>query len=386
MYCRNTAYGFFILLVALVTSPAFADEHCTKIPYQQNSYFDMLQTQHSLQCFEVENNTTTLGVEVDKLLQATTPDARTRALQALSLIQDHLTQQFIERNTSQAANATQVQIALQELKQSIIDNTENPEARIKEDYKLDNIAPLPAKFDAVDFETILSRAECSRVDSKNCDADYEFIVDIVNSIMLANVALDIYSENFRSETLKAAQNRRSKWDSYYDDLTFQYPWELWANNFVLEAGDERASIDGNKVGFRQLPKSKIVLLHPDVNLVYADQAEDEYEVTVTIEMLGYEGFGFDKNGKVEDAWGVSLLAAYLDRVDRAESGWTAGLLFKYDGYSVGFTDNHGETGVVFNVNLSQRLFDVKQEARNYHDEYKDEWEQLKRTLEQEMSN
>ena len=143
------------------------------------------------------------------------------------------------------------------------------------------------------------------------------------------------------------------------------------NNFLLERYDSRAVEDGNKKGFRNLPESKLVFLHPEANLVYAENAVDEYEITLTFEAIGYETFDFDSKGKVKDAMGISLLAAYMDQADIARSGWTAGLLFKYNGYSLGVTDNHGDTGIVFNINLSQRIFDVKGEGRRYYDEFKE---------------
>ena len=98
-------------------------------------------------------------------------------------------------------------------------------------------------------------------------------------------------------------------------------------------------------------------------------------------MLGYEGFDYNSTGKIKDSWGVSLLAAYLHRPDRAESSWTAGLLFKYDGYSLGVTDNRGEIGLVFNINLSQRIFNVKEESRRYYDAYNSKLEAIRLNFE-----
>ena len=151
---------------------------------------------------------------------------------------------------------------------------------------------------------------------------------------------------------------------------------------MLEWSDDRDVVDGNRLGFRSLPRSKIVLLHPEVNLVYSRDSETEYDTAVSVELVGFEKFDFGKTGKVDDAWGVSLMAAYVDRPDGSESGWTGGLMFKLDGYSLGVTDNHGETSVILNINLSQRLLDVKQEARRYYDEY----EEKVNTFRQQLDN
>lgn len=74
----------------------------------------------------------------------------------------------------------------------------------------------------------------------------------------------------------------------------------------------------------------------------------------------------------------------MGQPDKVQSGWTADLLFKYNGYSIGVTDNHGEIGVVFNINLAQKIFDVRQESRRYYDEFSNRIDVLgKQTLQHE---
>ena len=331
-------------------------------------------------CFELENNTTALGLEVKDILDASAGDDRSRALLALNAIQEHLRVTYIDRVTSQSENAVALYEAIRILMQGIQQNPEKPVKGLKDGWKVGKLEKLPFELRKMNFKRSPFIEECD-ISTGSCDNEFNLVADIVSSITLANAAIDRYTKNYRAEALHVRKLRRTSWDSYYDDLTYQYPWELWTNSLLLEATDNRALVDGNKIGFRALPESKLVLLHPDVNLVYVDNADDEYEVTVTVEMMGYEAFDFDSSGKIKNPWGVSLLAAYLDRTDRNDSGWTGGLLFKYNGYSVGVTDNHGDAGIVFNFNLSQRLFEVKQESRRYYDEYKGNIETFKQSLE-----
>jgi hypothetical protein len=355
-------------------------EGCQLDTWAEFDYRTAFESMAATTCFAAENNDSPLGLEVNSLLSAPTPDARARALLALQAVQQFLQNSFDDSDAPQTRNAGSLNNAIKALKQSIVDNPQAPEAGLKSKWQLGQLEMLPEALEGLDFTGTLQGSNCALVSSGMCDSEFAVASDIIRSIFLVNAALDEYSANYRAEALEDRRLRRSKWDSYYDDLTFQYPWELWANSLLLEATDKRSEIDGNLIGFRKLPRNKLVLLHPEANLAYADEASNEYDITITMEMLGYESFGFDRSGKVDDAWGVSLLAAYLPHPDRDEYGWSGGLLLKYDGYSLGITDNHGETGVVFNINLSQRIFDVKKQARRYYDEYQSRFEAVKQGL------
>lgn len=346
-------------------------------------YRTVFENQVTSTCLHLENNQSSIGTEVRRLLQSPEQDARVAALEAMDRVQDFLELSFDRSDTPQAENATRLHQAIQLLKQSVMANPLEPEAGIKDRWKLGSIdEDLPDDLAGLDFKATLTAPECADVKSGNCDEEFHRAIDIVQSIILVNAALDKYTEDYRASVYADRKLRRIMWDSYYDDLTFQFPWEMLVNNLVLDATDDRVEIDGNKMGFRPLPRSKLVLLHPEVSLVYAEDAGEEYDVALTVELLGYEGFDFnDKSGKVEDSWGISLLGAYLPRTDRDESDWTAGLLLKYEGYSLGVTDNHGDLGVIFNINLSQRIFEVKQEHRRYFDELGTRLDTIRTSLE-----
>lgn len=356
---------------------------CDQTGFSDASYQEMLEEFAAGSCLHFDNNNTALGRRVKQQLNNNEQDDRVRAIAALSSIQEYLEDSLISTGGAQSVNAAALESAIEELKQGIAENPETPQKGLKARWKFKRFDRMPEALEHIELTQALTAEKCSRVSDQRCVDEYEMAADLVRVMFLANAAVDIYTQNYRAETLVDRVVRRTKWDSYYDDLTFQYPWELLANNFLLEKYDNnRGSVDGNKIGFRHLPKSKLVLLHPEANLVYADNAQDEYEVTLTFEAIGYEAFDFDANGKVKNPWGVSLLAAYMDQADKAESGWTAGLLFKYNGYSLGFTDNHGDTGIVFNVNLSQRIFNVKKQSRRYYDEYQGKVQRLGILLEE----
>lgn len=379
MKWNKAGFVFVILISSLHLSSASQASECEVTTYKEFDYVTAIESMMT-PCFELDTNSTALGVEVKDILNASADDERSRALLALTAIQEHLSETYADRVTSQSKNAVALYEAIQGLMQGIVQNPDEPREGLKDEWKLESLDRLPDALENMSFEGPPFSPECD-ISTGNCNGEFDLAADIVGSIFLANAAIDKYTDDYRAETLHDRKRRRTSWDSYYDDLTFQYPWELWTNSLLLEATDNRTQVSGNKMGFRELPESKLVLLHPEANLVYVEDADDEYEVTLTVEMLGYEAFDFDSSGKIKNPWGVSLLAAYLDRTDRDDSGWTGGLLFKYDGYSLGVTDNHGDAGIVFNINLSQRLFEVKQESRRYYDEYKGNIEAFKQSLE-----
>lgn len=366
---RTTFYYLWLILLGLCLMPPLQAADCDPQDYASESYRLMLEEFASTQCFSVDKNTTALGHQVRTILKNSRFDDRVRALNALSVIEDALDLDFALPGHPQLDNARLIGEGIAALKQDIAENPLKPRDGLKLDWQVTGVEVMPDALPGVNFDEALTADACTPVSAKNCTDEFSAVAGLLRALYLVNAAIDRYTTNYRAEALQDRVIRRASWDSYYDDLTFQYPWELLFNSWLLESSDNRAVVDGNRLGFRSLPDDKWVLLHPEAVLVYADNANDEYELSVTVEALGYEAFDFDSRGKVGDSWGVSLMAAYMDRVDRPESGWSAGLMFKYQGYSLGVTDNHGDTGIVFNVNLAQRLFDVKQESRRYYDEY-----------------
>ncbi len=367
-------YGnqFKSLLLMLLLMPFTGNllaQECDQTGYAPESYELMLIEFAVSTCLNFENNNTPLGNIIKRHLNDTTITAPTRALRALNSIQNFLNTAYAESTNDQFNNARAINASINHLIGSILDSPDIPVRRLKAQWQLDNLDPMPDALEEVRLLAPLDANKCGIVGGKTCAIEFEHAANMVRIIHLVNASIDTYTGDYRADALVDRMMRRISWDSYYDDLTFQYPWELWVNSWLLKKFDSRVGEDGNKLGFRKLPGSKLILLHPEANLVYAQNANDEYDVSLSVEALGYEAFKFGGNGKVKNWWGISLLSAYMPEPNTNKSDWTAGLLFKYGGYSLGVTDNHGDTGVIFNINLAQKIFSVKQEARLYYDEF-----------------
>lgn len=90
-----------------------------------------------------------------------------------------------------------------------------------------------------------------------------------------------------------------------------------------------------------------------------------------VEALSFERFDIDSTtGKVKTAWGIFYMVAYLPQADEANPDWNTGWLLNYNEYSIGLIDDGGERAIVFNINLAQKIFEVKKDKREYFDDIK----------------
>lgn len=365
-----TKWIYLVLLCfALVTfhAPLLADD-CDRSKY--DDYAQLLEGFGNSICLDPENNNTALGLSVKDTLSGSLQD-RDAAIKALQEIKSHVTEAHIETISTQAGNARLLTSAIASLEASMAERSKIPEDNLRRDWFLNDVNVMPEKLDGIDVFSALESGDCGLLESGKCDTQYNDAEDIVRSIKLVNSAIDTYTKNYRMETTRDREIRHTKWDSYYDDLTFQYPWELLANSWWIGYLDDRAEVDGNKVGFMPMPESKITVFHPDVNPVYHEDSDSEYDIALTVETLGYESFKFhNSTGKIKSSWGISHMAAYLPQEDRDKSDWNYGWMFKYNQYSLGIIDDDDERALVFNINLSQRLFEVKKKSRNYRDDLK----------------
>ena len=364
-------YRTYPLLLCLALNffhvPVFAED-CDKSKFE--SYAQMLEGLGNSPCLDPENNDTALGVSVRAALSGTLQD-RNAALEALQEIKSHVIQAHVNTISTEENNARLLISAIGRLVTSLAEREKIPERDLARDWKLNDVNVMPIEFGGIDVFATLESDDCELVESGKCDTQYNAAEDIVRSMKLVNSAIDTYTKKYQLETTIDREIRHEKWDSYYEDLTFQYPWELLANSWWIAYLDDRVEVDGNKVGFMPMPESKISVLHPDVNPVYHEDSTDEYDIAFTVETLGFERFKFhNSTGKIKSSWGVSHMAAYLPQTDRAKSKWNNGWLFKYNEYSLGIIDDDGERALVFNINLSQRLFEVKTESRKYRDDLK----------------
>lgn len=286
------------------------------------------------------------------------------ALQALNVVEVELQNRF-----SGEDQGSQLRERIKGLRMALTRST-TPGTNLKADWQWVQRDRSVSGIEFLDFDSLLSEERCptGQAWSLACKTAFKDASLLGVSIHIANAAIDRFSQAFRELVEDDRRLRMNKWDSYYDDLTFQYPWEMYLNNTVIDAADTRSTLNGNKQGFRPLPTSKVVILHPEIGLVYDNQVNNKIEEVLNVEVIGFEKFSFNNvSGRVQKPWGISVIASYLQD-KKGESGWRAGLLMKYKGYSFGISDNNSEAAFMLNLNLSKLLFRVEDDARKYKNE------------------
>jgi hypothetical protein len=182
--------------------------------------------------------------------------------------------------------------------------------------------------------------ECATRDAR-CTTAFDTTKEVLRVARLTRLAL------LRSETpllrgiLAENLKREKSWNDYFDRARSQYIWELGLNSWRL--GDTREEIvPGVRGGFRQVPTSQIMFLHPTVAMEYANaEAEgNKFNGTVLVDLIGYNRWSWKPDGSMGFAIGGSLIFAASDHAvtDDFALGftvhvnhqWSVGLIFGGD--------------------------------------------------------
>lgn len=379
--CHLTLKKLMLCMVLVFCSFQVLANDCDKSQFDKDSYFVMLEILGNSRCTSVQNNQTALALEIKNLTSDYSLQQHDVAVQALNLIHEHLKENYSGESNEASSNATILSEAIGTLITEISHREVIPPDQLKRNWGLNQVAELPAALDGMDLMTPLDKPECNLVAEKKCEDIYNRALDLVLAIKLVNKAIDLYTYKFREQQLKDVQLREAKWNSYFDDLTFQYPWEMYINGLWLDWQDEREIVDGNRQGFRAIPHDKVVFIHPDANPLYHKDASEKYELSMTFETVGYERFNFDNiTGEVKSSWGISHMAAYLPQRDGSGYDWNTGVMLKLNEYSIGIIDDNEERAIVININLAQKLFDVKESKRAEVSGLKEKLDALKDNL------
>jgi len=140
--------------------------------------------------------------------------------------------------------------------------------------------------------------------------------------------------------------RLKRWNSYFYETQFQYPWELLVN-FTADGGFEADFLNREAV----VPSSKLILLHPDVALTVADNGVDGNKLypALTFQWIGFQRWSW-KNGVAHHPWGLALTSTFSDIAGLDETGH--GVSFLYDKYTLTVSEHGDESVISLNLNLS----------------------------------
>ena len=145
-----------------------------------------------------------------------------------------------------------------------------------------------------------------------CTTAFETVKEILRAAALTRSALDKVERPGLDSLLAANVRRQKSWDEYFERARSQYIWELGLNSKFTP--DERQTVDGVKVGFRAVPTSQILFLHPYVAMEYAsDEAKgNKFNPTVITDIIGYNWWSWNDDGSMGRAFGASFIFAAAD--------------------------------------------------------------------------
>jgi hypothetical protein len=170
--------------------------------------------------------------------------------------------------------------------------------------------------------------------------------------------LALYSKEY-TDAVKAYADRRVKmWHAYRDEALPQYPWEYLLNSAVMKSTDRRPRVNGNPVGYEQIPTSQIIFLHPGVSLEWRDAKgetqDDNVKPALYVELFGINRWDYDEAGNMRGGKGISLMVSYANRNGKQSTGY--GVMFHSrltKQFTLGITRADGEMVYLVNVDLAE---------------------------------
>jgi hypothetical protein len=154
--------------------------------------------------------------------------------------------------------------------------------------------------------------------------------------------------------------RDKEWDSYFNEVSVQYPWELALNGWRFQKDISREE----RAGFPRAPEQKLIALHPSPAFEYAEAIGGEHstQAAVVVELLGYERWRW-REGKAANRVGVSLAASFTDVPGADAVGYGIVLHTPFRNVSIGAVWRDGDDGdsinLIFNVNLAALIQQYK---------------------------
>ena len=192
------------------------------------------------------------------------------------------------------------------------------------------------RIDALSFHPANSVKAACETASETCRAQFETVKEVLRATELVKLALDVYRRQIVEAHLKETAQRAQMWDHYFTGARSQYPWELWLNGRFMK--DTRKEERGVKLGFRDVPNSQWLFLHPDVVFEYApDEPEgNRFAGLAILDVVGLNRWKWNADGSMGFAVGASFIVSMGDHANMDDVGFGA-MLHLANRWSVGMT-------------------------------------------------
>jgi hypothetical protein len=203
--------------------------------------------------------------------------------------------------------------------------------------------------------------ECSAsVTALQCAAAVSLAAKVMRTSLATDQLIAAYNLPIIDANKRFLSLRDKEWDSYFNDVSVQYPWELgWNSVRFSKAHKADAKL------FPRAPNSKLIALHPSAALerVELPTGESGTLAALVVELVGYESWHW-RAGEATNRWGASLIASIADVPGMDAMGY--GVLFHTPirNVSIGAVRRDGDAGsevdLVINVDFAQLIQEYSQ--------------------------
>jgi hypothetical protein len=208
----------------------------------------------------------------------------------------------------------------------------------------------------IDLLALLTNECAAGAQSPQCIAAVDFAAKVIRTGESMHQLTDAYSQPIIEGDNRFLTERDKEWNSYMNDVSVQYPWELWLNGYLFQ----RATTAAQRSQFPIAPSSKWVFLHPSpaFERVEGPTGGHSTQAAVFAEIAGYEKWWWS-GGTASNRLGASLIVSFVDA--RGSSAVGYGLLLKtpFKNASVGVVWRNGDRGrqvnLAINVDLAKLI-------------------------------
>ena len=309
----------FYLAVAfsgtVLLGPATAKAQCSAsdqaipatVPWDPSSPFRRLILIESQDCLGGSRDVGTLAVDVRKALNVPPDNAaffKPAAESALVLIDIHL-------NTPIGSTSADV---LRDVRRQV------GQTRVLLGSDVSPALPTAWELDAGRIFAVTLPlqgyvdAACA-AESAECTTAFETTKEVLRVARLTRSALLKYELPALKSLLAENLKREKSWDDYFERARSQYFWELALNSLLMR--ETRPEITpGVRGGFRAVPTSQILFLHPHVAMEYASEEAEGNKInpTVLMDVIGYNRWSWKADGSMGFAFGASFIISAADHV------------------------------------------------------------------------
>jgi hypothetical protein len=203
-------------------------------------------------------------------------------------------------------------------------------------------------------------SECQQgADSARCRSAVENAAKIARSSEAVFQAIIAHRMPIIEANEVFLTTRDKEWNSYFNEVSVQYPWELALNGWRFQ----KKTTQAERAGFPRAPEHKLIAAHPVPAFEYAEVAGDHStQAAVVVELLGFERWRW-RDGKAVNRVGMSLAASFTDLPGADAVGYGVVFHTPVRNVSIGAVWRDGDDGnsinLIFNVNLAALIQQYK---------------------------